>query len=687
MVELDISLLGSFQVLWLGEPVTQFRSNKVRALLAYLSVEHNQPHQREKLAGLLWPEQTEGAARTNLRHSLSNLRTAIQDREGEPLLQITPQTIGFTPDSRVCIDLVRFLDITDPQEDLDFQQELNYLEKAKELYRGDFLDGFSLPDCLAFEEWLTLERERLQILYLDVLKRLGHIYQQQGEIDLAISCAREQLALNPYHEKAHRQVMRLLWLSGRIGEAAAQYQVCRQILQDEVGVDPSEITKQLYQTIREGSLPSFDQVADSEFIYQVSPPNFLAESRSAKQPLYIRPDPIFTRLEGYLAQAIGGQFQFAFVSGEAGSGKTTLLNQFISQAVENNPELIIAKGSCSSISDVDAPYAPFRRAFNQMSGEIEPYWKSGLVSTSYVRQLWNAMVFVARCLIEYGPDLFGSLIHRKKFYQRLKSALGNEDIPILRFLRSTLSASPSEEGKQQSFLFEQAGNVLEAISSRYPLILILDDIQWIDLSSSSLLFHLGKRLKNSPILLVCAYRPAEIPHEYQGESHPIQKIFTEFKRRFGNVWIDLDDYNRSNGLAFTHSYIDTEPNRLDDTFRESLFRLTSGNPLFTIELLRTMQVRGELRLDDEGVWMAEPILSWDQMPARVEGAIEERVNRLPPDLQEILSIASIEGDVFTPEVIWQICSGLSPEAQKNFIDELVKKHQLFRYHDTIIIEP
>ena len=80
MAHLSVSLLGPFQVTLDGQPVTAFKSNKVRALLAYLTVEADRPHPREVLAGLLWPDWPNRDALSNLRYALSNLRQVIGDR-------------------------------------------------------------------------------------------------------------------------------------------------------------------------------------------------------------------------------------------------------------------------------------------------------------------------------------------------------------------------------------------------------------------------------------------------------------------------------------------------------------------------------------------------------------------------------------------------------------------------------
>ena len=109
MPRLSLSLLGPFQVTLDGHPITAFESDKVRALLAYLAVESDRPHRRERLAGLLWPERSERSARQNLSQALFNLRHIIGDRDAEPpFLLITPQTIQFNRSSDHWLDVTAF---------------------------------------------------------------------------------------------------------------------------------------------------------------------------------------------------------------------------------------------------------------------------------------------------------------------------------------------------------------------------------------------------------------------------------------------------------------------------------------------------------------------------------------------------------------------------------------------------
>ena len=108
----------------------------------------------------------------------------------------------------------------------------------------------------------------------------------------------------------------------------------------------------------------------------------------------------------------------------------------------------------------------------------------------------------------------------------------------------------------------------------------------------------------------------------------MSKVLTEFKRYYGDVWIDLDQAMRVGGREFVDAFLNTQPNRLGEAFRQRLFLHTEGHPLFTVELLRDMQERGNLVRDEEDRWLEGPSLDWDTLPPRVEGVVEERIRRL-----------------------------------------------------------
>jgi predicted ATPase len=227
------------------------------------------------------------------------------------------------------------------------------------------------------------------------------------------------------------------------------------------------------------------------------------------------------------------------------------------------------------------------------------------------------------------------------------------------------------------------------------LLLVVDDLQWADLGSISLLFHLGRQLAGSHILIVGAYRSEEVTlgrsasplHpstplrtgvggiEGGRERHPLEPVVNEFQRDFGDITVNV---GQAEGRDFVEALLDSEPNRLGVGFREMLYRQTHGHPLFTIELLRGLQERGDLVQDPEGRWVEGPALDWETLPARVEAAIRERIGRLPQMLHRALAVASVEGEVFTAEVVARFLETDERKMVQRLSGELDRRHRLVR---------
>jgi DNA-binding SARP family transcriptional activator len=266
MTRLSLSLLGTWQATRDGELITAFESEKVRALLAYLAVEAHQPHRREFLSALFWPERPDRNARQNLSQALSNLRKGIGDREAKPsFLFITQQTIQFNRDADFRLDVWAFEDRLTasqkhPHEELTLCAScLKRMERAVTQYRGDFLAGFSLPDSIAFDEWALLKREQLHRLALEALFSLTEAYEVQEAFEVALPYAWRQAELDPWNEAGQQRLLQLLALNGQRNEALAQYEKIRQLLRQDLGVEPAAETQTLVEAIRSGEL---DREAD-----------------------------------------------------------------------------------------------------------------------------------------------------------------------------------------------------------------------------------------------------------------------------------------------------------------------------------------------------------------------------------------------------------------------------------------
>jgi predicted ATPase/DNA-binding SARP family transcriptional activator len=263
MSQLALSFLGPFQVTFDSVPVEGFESDKVRALLAYLAVKADQPHRRDSLAAMLWPEQRQEIALKNLRHVLYKLRQVLGegDQGGEgpgskpPCLLVTAHTVQFDGNSDFRLDLREFERLmaasrAHRHRRLEVCGSCHLrLKSAAELYRGDFLAGFALADSTDYEEWMLLEREALHQQALQALIHLATYSESQGDYVEAARYARRQIELEPWREEAHRQLMRILWRTGERSAALAQYQACQRALSGELGIEPGPETTELYRHI------------------------------------------------------------------------------------------------------------------------------------------------------------------------------------------------------------------------------------------------------------------------------------------------------------------------------------------------------------------------------------------------------------------------------------------------------
>lgn len=248
------SFLGSYNVCVNGEPVTGFRSNKARALLAYLAVESDRPHLRTRLAALLWPDSTDENARANLRHALSNLGKLLERGTDKRCLLIITRTSAQFNRARDChldvADLESALPPPGMEPTLLSSAQMVQMHSAVAGYRGQFLEGFSLEQCNEFEIWRQQTQARLHRAVQQVIRCLIECDKAQGKSAQALHNARHWLALEPTAEEAHRQVMKLLYCNGERSAALAQFEACRHILAMELNVPPSPETVTLYESIK-----------------------------------------------------------------------------------------------------------------------------------------------------------------------------------------------------------------------------------------------------------------------------------------------------------------------------------------------------------------------------------------------------------------------------------------------------
>ncbi|MFZ6027826.1 MAG: AfsR/SARP family transcriptional regulator [Chloroflexota bacterium] len=329
MARLILQFLGAFQATVNGQPAGGFRSNRARALLAYLAVESSRAHARAGLAADFWPDLPEADGLHNLRQTLVRLRQALRDDQADPPhLLITRQDVRFNPQSDYTLDVADF----DAQIAAAGPQlaglGVTLLENAVALYQGEFLHGFSLPDSYAFDEWQLLRREQLHRRALEALYSLATWHLDQGEPARALVYARQQLALDAWREEAHRQTMLALAWSGQRSAALAQYEACCKILATELKVSPETETAALYEAIKAGEIG----------------PRTGASFPSPQSPQTGLPAPLTpfigrdAELEHLLRLLRAPAYRLITLLGEGGMGKTRLALAIAERLVADFPD-------------------------------------------------------------------------------------------------------------------------------------------------------------------------------------------------------------------------------------------------------------------------------------------------------------------------------------------------------------
>jgi len=395
------------------------------------------------------------------------------------------------------------------------------------------------------------------------------------------------------------------------------------------------------------------------------------------------------QLNENLAQAVAGQGRVCFISGEAGSGKTTLVQEFVRRAQAQDKKLAVALGLCDAQTGIGDAYLPFREVLGQLTGDVEAKLAQGAITSENAGRLKNMLVLAGQAIVDVGPDLIGVFVPGVGLVTKL-GAFVAEKVGWLDKLEKLVNKpkdKAGESGIQESHIFEQYANVLCRISEKHPLLIILDDLHWSDTASLNLLFHLGRRIGDHKILILGTYRSAEVAIGRGGERHPLEKVLAEFKRYFGDITIDLDKAVEAEGRQFVEAFLESEPNQLKDEFISNLYHHTGGHPLFTVELLRNMQERGDLVTDEQGRWIESQSLDWESLPKRVEGVTEERIGRLEGELKHLLTIGSVQGEDFTAEVVARVQQAEAGGLIRKLSGELERQHRLVRAEGIRRLDP
>ena len=241
----QLNLLGCAELRKSGE-VIEFSTRKALAILIYIACQPDRRVSRDRLVAMFWEDADNTRARVSLRQAVSIIRkeTAEFDGSGEPLLQTEGDILIVSKDLTTDVSAL---------ERAAAGADAHDWQLVENLYKGDFLDGFTVRGAPAFEDWANLERQRLRELALAKFSALmAAALSPGGGTEQGIRAAMRVLSLDPMQEQAHRALMLLYARQGRHASALKQYHALHEMLTRELGVQPEPESQKLYRTIAEG---------------------------------------------------------------------------------------------------------------------------------------------------------------------------------------------------------------------------------------------------------------------------------------------------------------------------------------------------------------------------------------------------------------------------------------------------
>src|SRR5581483_10856711 len=644
MGDLSLALLGPPEVRH-ADQLLLFSTRKEQALLLYLAVEGH-IHSRKSLSEQFWPEGDARHGRAALRITLLHLRHLLgEDTDASPLphLLITRDTLGL--DVASTLDLHLLLEAwTSARASLHMAQTiaeearrslLARLQHAISLSRGEFLEGFSLRDAPAFDDWVRFQREYWHLRTSEVFDRLSQMQFEAGALETAIETVSRWLILAPLHEDAYRRLMRLHFAAGDRAAALHVYDMCRARLSTDMQIEPTPETLALASRMRAVAPPRRKEVPTPTLT--LSPATFL------QGPLLGRTTELRTLIKVYHT-AQRGQTQVVLLEGELGIGKTRLAAEFLAWVQVEGADVL--QGQAFE-SGGQLPYRPVIEA-------LRPRIERENAPDDLLSDLWLAE------LTRLLPELCDR-------YPDLPAPTGDKSVARNR-------------------LFEAVARLGQALAARAPLVLFIDDVQWADAASLDVLHYLARRFAESktPALLLLTLRRGE-----KAMRPALAEWRTDIERAVPLTHLQLGPLSAEDILRLLQAFggeggKDEQRAANLERFGQWLFAETEGQPFYLMETLKVLLERGALasRPNEEGGWTIDFTAAMEHemvvrgfFPPSVREVICARLDRLPPNAFALLVAGAVLGQGITFEHLCQVAD-LTEHDGLSALDEVLQSHLL-----------
>ncbi len=612
-----LALLGPPRI-EVGSAALRVDTRKAIALLAYLACGERR-HGRDELAALLWPEGDDSHARAALRRTLSALNHALGIAGAAQVA--ADRTVLELPASAVDLDVHRFRQLVASCDTHGHEPDracpvcTGPLVEAVALHRGDFLAGFSLRDAPEFEDWQLAQAATLRRELAGALRRLVDAHVVQGRWDAAVAAAERWLALDPLHEPAHRQLMRLYAWSGQRGAAMRQYRVCVRVLDQELGVAPLADTTALYEAVVEDRVrrpptPSASTAASASPAAQTNPEPEPASPGGgpAPVPLVGRAGQWAALLDARTTVQRHGRGRLVALTGEAGIGKTRLVEEFMAHVMAAGGHVL----ACRCYEGERLAYGPLTDGLRAamaaprgaaMVSDLEPPW----------------LAEAARLLPELAP-----------------------------LVSDTAAAvAPDAPGAHGRFLEGLFRTLLAAVSGPRPGVLVVDDAHWADEATLDVVGYLVRRLDRAPLLLLATWRGEDVPR-----GHRLRRLVAEAQQAGTVTSLELGRLDRSSVAEMVGMVAPARAGSADELYERS-----EGLPLLLTAYLAAP--------DGDA---ANPLPG---LAAAIRELYQARLEQVSEAAWQLLTTAAVIGRSFDLDTVRE-ASGRSDDEVIGALEELVR---------------
>jgi predicted ATPase len=344
-------------------------------------------------------------------------------------------------------------------------------------------------------------------------------------------------------------------------------------------------------------------------------------------------------LRNSMQNALKGKGSVVLVAGEAGIGKSELVNELRRDIASiTDEEIRIAQAACRSLVGDTDPFRPFHDLFDGVFIDKDKKLRQKLVDI-----ILDIAPDIANLVPVVGGPISAGISISRKLTQTL--GIGHDKEHLLE----------RKEISQERFCSEYT-KALRGASSVYPLVLIIDDLQWIDDSSVNLLFSLPEKIKDDRILILGAYRPEELAPR-AGQPHPLKEILSVMVS-YENVstielgFLQLEDVSTYISRIYPN-------NSFPQDFIDFVWKRTEGNSSFVVELIKLLE--GDQTIaQEEGTKCSLTKGIQDiraRTPKTVQAVIEHRISNIRDKIdRQIHECASVEGEKFTSDVLSELLS-------------------------------